>query len=62
MRLEMGTFPVRDVLFGNATRWDAGVPGRTVRARLSSITPWSAHAVRSPCAGVSMPRSERSSS
>jgi len=25
MRLELGTFPVRDVRFGAATRWDDGV-------------------------------------
>src|SRR4029450_9381492 len=24
MRLEMGTFPVKDIVFGNATRYDAG--------------------------------------
>ena len=25
MRLELGTFPVRDVIFGNSTDWDDGV-------------------------------------
>ena len=42
-------------------RCEADSPGRTVSTRLSSITPCSVQAVRSPCAGGSMPMSVRSS-
>ena len=38
-------------------RCEAASPGRTVSTRLSSITPWSAQAVRSPCGGGATPRS-----
>ena len=40
---------------------DAGAPGRTVRTRLSSMTPCSHHGVRSPDVGWGTPRSLTSS-
>ena len=40
---------------------EAGAPGRTVRTRLRSMTPWRDQGVRSPDVGRSTPRSETSS-